>query len=165
MWLSDRRRFLAGLGALALASGCGFRPVYGTGGTGQALRGAIRADDPATRGDFHFVAAFEDLIGRPDNPRLALAYTIARRESGVGSLPGIGATRMQVFATLDFTLTDIATGAERASGQVDGNVAYSTTSTQLATLAAAEDADLRLMRMLAERLVTRLYTEPGLGAA
>ena len=37
-------------------------------------------------------------------------------------------------------------------------------STQLSTLTAAEDAELRLMRMLAEGLITRLYTEPGLAA-
>ncbi len=162
MWLSDRRGFLTGLGALAL-SGCTFRPVYGTGGAGSALRGTIRAADPVTRNDFHFVAAFEELLGRPEAPRHDLAYAIATREVGGGTLRGFGATRIQVFGTVDFTVTD---GPRvLAQGQVEGETAYSTTGTQLAALTAAEDAHLRLMRLLAERLVTRLYTEPALNRA
>ncbi|GAB4262904.1 MAG: LPS assembly lipoprotein LptE [Pararhodobacter sp.] len=165
MSLSDRRKVLSGLAALGLLAGCGFRPVYGNGGTGRALRGAIRADDPVTRADFHFVSSFEDLIGRPDAARFALAYTIEQEEIGGGDLQNFGDTRIQLFGRLRYTVTDLATGAVRAEGEVRGNTAYSTTGTQLATLTAAEDAELRLMRMLAESLVTRLYTEPGLAQA
>lgn len=162
MWLSDRRGVLTGLAALALA-GCGFRPVYGPEGAGRALRGSIRAADPVSRNDFDFVAAFEDLLGRPEGARLALAYTLTTTEVGGGTVQNFGATRVQVFGTLDFTLTE---GAETvAQGQITGDTVYSTTGTQLATLTAAEDARLRLMRLLAEGLVTRLYTEPGLQAA
>lgn len=161
MWLSDRRGFLTGLAALALA-GCGFRPVYGEGGAGRALRHAVRAADPVSPEDFHFVAALEEVLGRPDAPRFDLAYVIALREAGGGTVQGLGATRMQVFGTLDFTLTDAGTGAQVAQGQITGDSAYSSTGTQLATLTAAEDARLRLMRSLAERLVTRLYAVPGL---
>lgn len=164
MWLSDRRKVLTGLGALAVLAGCGLRPVYGPDGAGAALRGAVRADDPVSRADFHFVATLEELLGRPTQPRLALTYAIATRESGGGLLQGFGNTRIQVFGTLDFTLTEIATGARRAAGRIEGNTAYSTTGTQLASQTAAEDAHLRLMRSLAEGLVTRLYAEPGLSA-
>lgn len=162
MWLSDRRGLLTGLAALALA-GCGFRPVYGEGGTGRALRHAVRAADPVSPEDFHFVAALEEVLGRPDSPRYDLAYAIALREVGGGTLQNFGATRFQVFGTLDFTLTDLA-GATVAQGQVTADAAYSSTGTQLATLTASEDARLRLMRSLAERLVTRLYAVPGLSA-
>lgn len=161
MWLSDRRGFLTAAGAFALA-GCGFRPVHGPGGTGRVLRNAVRVDDPVSRADFQFLHAFEDLLGRPSAPRFALAYTIATRSVEGGSVESFGATRIQIFGTLDFTLTEIATGATLAEGQVLGNTVYSTTGTQLSTLTAAEDATLRLMRMLAESLVTRLYTEPGI---
>lgn len=164
MLCSDRRGFLAGLGALGLLVGCGFSPVYGPGGSGRALRGAVRADDPSSRADYQFVAAFEDLLGRPDGARFALAYAIDQRTVESGNIQNIGATRIQLFGTLEFTMTDIATGAEVASGQVANNTTYSTTGTQLATVTAAEDAELRLMRILAEALVTRLYTEPGLAA-
>lgn len=161
MWLSDRRTLL--LGALALA-GCGFRPVYGEGGGGQALRHAVRAADPVSPEDFHFVAAFEEVLGRPDAPRYDLGYAITLREDGAGALQNIGTTRFQVFGTLDYTLTDAASGAQVAQGRVSADAAYSTTGTQLAGLTAAEDARRRLMRSLAERLVTRLYAVPGLSA-
>lgn len=155
---------LAGGGALAL-SGCGFRPVYGSGGPGRALRGAVRLADPVSRADYQFVAAFEESLGRPDAARFDLAYTIAQREVGGGVLQDFGATRVQIFGTVDFTVTEPGTGIERATGRIEANTVYSTTGTQLASLTAAEDAQLRLMRMLADGLVTRLYTEPGLAPA
>ncbi len=165
---SDRRRLLTGFAAglgLAALSGCGFRPVYGQGGAGRVLQGAVRADDPVSRADFQFLHAFEERLGRPTAPRFGLAYAIATREVGGGVVQNFGATRVQVFGTLDFTLTDLASRATLATGQVTGDTVYSTTGTQLATLTASEDAELRLMRLLADSLVTRLYTAPGLPAA
>ena len=161
MWCSDRRSFLAGLAAFAL-TGCRFEPVYGPGGAGRALMGTVRADDPVSRADFQFVAALEERLGRPAAARYRLAYRIDRRRMETGAIRGIGASRIQLLGALDFTLTDAATEAPVAQGRIEAESAYSTTSTQLATLAAAEDAELRLMRMLADGLVTRLMTEPGL---
>ena len=165
MSLFDRRKVLAGLGALALTGACGFRPVYGDGGTGRVLRNAVRADDPVTRGDYQFLHALEETLGRPTAPRFALAYTLTTRAVGRGTVEDFGTTRTQLFGTADFTLTDIASGAVLAQGQVSATSVYSTTGTQLAALTAAEDASLRLMRMLADSLVMRLYTEPGLPTA
>jgi len=164
MWCFDRRTFLAGLGALAV-TGCGFAPVYAPGGTGRALMGTVRADDPVSRADYQFVAALEERLGRPTAARYALAYRIAQARVETGAIRGIGASRIQLRGALDFTLTETATGTEVAQGRIEADSAYSTTSTQLATLAAAEDAELRLMRMLADGLVTRLMTEPGLRGA
>ncbi|MCA2013253.1 twin-arginine translocation signal domain-containing protein [Pararhodobacter sp. CCB-MM2] len=166
MWWSDtkqlnRRGFLA-LSAVAGLSACGFAPVYGEGGRGRVLRNAVRLDDPVTRADYQFLHAVEDLLGRPTNPRFALTYTIDTREVAGGSVENVGDTRMQIFGTLDFTMTDSVSGLSVAQGQLTGNTAYSTTGTQLSSLTAQEDAGLRLMRMLAESLVTRLYTEPGI---
>lgn len=169
MWWSEtkglnRRGFLMAGGLFALA-GCGFRPVYGEGGTGRVLQNAVRVDDPVSRADFQFLHAVEERLGRPTAPRFALAYRIETREDGGGTVRNFGDTRIQLFGTLRFTLTEIATGATLAEGQVEGNTVYSTTGTQFASFTAAEDAELRLMRMLAESLVTRLYTEPGIPTA
>lgn len=156
MWFSDRRTFLAGLASTAGLANCRFAPVYGPGGTGRALTGAVRADDPSSRNDYAFVAALEERLGRPDAPRFSLSYRISLRSVGGG------ASRVQILGTLDFVLTEIATGTERASGRIEGNAGYSTTSTQLAEQIAAEDAELRLMRMLVDGLVSRLMTVPDL---
>lgn len=158
MWLSDRRTFLVALAGLAGLAGCRFTPVYAPGGTGRALQGAVRADDPTQRHEYQFVAALEERLGRPEAPRFALSYRIGQRRIG-GE-----ASRVQVLGTLQYVLTDMATGAELAAGRIDSDAGYSTTATQLAEQAAAEDAELRLMRMLADSLVLRLVTLPELSA-
>jgi LPS-assembly lipoprotein len=154
MWLSDRRGFLSGLGAL-VAAGCTFQPAYGPGSTGASLRGALRADDPATRADRDFLIALETQLGRPVAPRYALSYDITVRDRGIEF-------RELRAGRVEYVLTDIATGAVRAQGHVTAEAAYSTTSTPLASLTATEDAETRLMRMLADRLVARLLATPGI---
>jgi len=158
MWLSDRRAFLLGLAGLAGMAGCGFTPVYAPGGAGRVLQGAVRADDPTQRHEYQFVSALEERLGRPTAPRFALSYRIGRRQVGGD------ASRVQMLGTLEYVLTDMATGAEVAAGRVDGDAGYSTTATQLAEQAAMEDAELRLMRMLADGLMLRLITLPDLSA-
>jgi LPS-assembly lipoprotein len=162
MWWSDRRGFLAALGGAGLIAGCGFAPVHAPGGAGGRLARAVRAADPATRADFQFVAALEERLGRPDAAMWDLHYQIAVNRVDGGVLEGLGATRIQLEGQLDFTLSAMADGNPVASGRLSAMTSYSATDTQFATLAAAEDAQARLMRLLADRLVTRLYTEPGL---
>jgi LPS-assembly lipoprotein len=153
----DRRALLMALGALA---GCGFAPVHAPGGTGRALRGTVRAADPVTRADFQFVAALEDLLGRPEGARFDLVYRLSVQRIEAGRIQGLGATRIILAGHADYTLAEA--GLERARGRVAAEAAYSTTATQLATQTAAEDAELRLMRMLADGLVSRLLADPAL---
>lgn len=158
MWWSDRRTLLAALGAVVASgalAGCGFRPAYAPGGTGQAVQGRIRAADPVTRADFQFVAALEDRLGRPTAPRFDLGYslTVTRLE---------GTTRTVLTGSADYDLTE--GDRPRARGRVTAETAFSTTATQLAAQTAEEDAELRLMRMLAEAVVLRLLADPQLAA-
>ena len=154
LW-SDRRSLLAGLGALAL-TGCGFRPAYAPGGTGRALQGRVRAADPVTRGDYQFVMALEERLGRPEAVRFDLAYVITVERI-------TGTTRVLLTGRADYTLTEA--GAERARGRVTAETAYSITATQLAVQTAEDDAEMRLMRMLADSVVLRLLADPALSAA
>lgn len=156
MWSSERRRLIAALAALPLVAACGFRPAHAPGGPGAALRGQVRADDPVSARDFAFVAALEDRLGRPQTVRYALAYDIAVRERGGAQVRDVGDTRFQVFGQVTFTLTDTATGADLATGTVQNFTAYSATSTQMATRIAQQDAERRLMVILADQVVTRL---------
>lgn len=166
MWWSDRRAFLAGLGALALA-GCGFRPAYAPGGTGTALQGRVQARDPSTRADFQFLAAFEERLGRPERPFFLLQYDITVTRIEGGRVQGIGATRMILSGRLDYRL-DAPAGpgaiSSRAEGQVGAETAFSVTATQFAAQTAEEDAEARLMRMLADALADRLLADPRLTA-
>jgi LPS-assembly lipoprotein len=153
MWLSDRRAFI--LGALAL-SGCGFTPAYAPGGAGAALRGQVRADDPTDSLGFAFVGALEERLGRPQTARYALAYSITTSERGAASIVGVGETRIALLGTIDYALTDTATGETITSASLRNVTNYSTTENQLATQRAREDAQERLMRILANQVATRL---------
>lgn len=157
MWSCNRRAVL--LGALALGA-CGFRPVHGPGGTGAALTGQVRAADPTTRAEQLFIQALEDRLGRPAQARFDLAYRLSVRRIEGGRIQGLGATRIVLEGALDYTLAEA--GLDRATGRVTAEAAYSTTSTQLAALTAEEDAQARLMRMLADALALRLLADPAL---
>lgn len=141
--------------ALPLAA-CGFTPAYAPGGAGQALRGQVRASDPVTSQDFDFVAAFEQRLGRPAAPGMELAYQITTSERGAAQLSGLGSTRITLFGEITYSLTDIASGETLTSGRLRNFTNYSTTDTQLATRRAQEDAEKRLMRILADQVAARL---------
>lgn len=158
MSFSDRRRFIAGLAGLVALAGCRFTPAHAPGGAGQALAGMVRADDPVSRADFHFVAALEERLGRAATPRFALSYDLTIRPVRIGT------ARMQLQGRLDYVLSNAATGDERTAGHVEAMTGYSRTTNQMAEVVAAEDAELRLARMLAEALVTRLLILPDLAA-
>lgn len=155
MSLSDRRRVILALAALPLAA-CGFTPAYAPGGAGAALRGQVRADDPSSSLDFDFIAAFEERLGRPQTPRYQLSYSIQTMERGSGQIVGLGDTRIALIGTVDYSLTDLASGQVIARDSLRSFTNYSTTSTQLATLRAREDAERRLTRILADQVATRL---------
>lgn len=158
----DRRAALAGLIALGALGACGFRPVHAPGGTGAALRGQVRATDPASRADYQFVAALEDLLGRPAPGRFDLGYRLAVTRLEAGRIQGLGATRILLQGALDYTLSEA--GLERARGRVTAEAAFSTTATQLSAQTAEDDAEARLARMLAEAVVARLLADPALAA-
>ncbi len=153
MLSSDRRVLLLGL--LALPA-CGFTPAYAPGGPGQALRGHVRARDPSSSPEFDFVAAFEERLGRPSAPRFTLDYDIDLSERGAARVAGLGETRITRFGTIRYSLTDEATGETVTEGSLRNFTNYSTTDTQLATRRAEEDADQRLMRLLADQVAARL---------
>ena len=153
LW-SRRRALVAGLAVLPLAA-C-LRPVHAPGGPGAALRGQVRADDPQTPQEFAFVGALEDRLGRAQAARFQLSYDLRLRERGGARVRDLGDTRFQIFGTLDYILSDSATGDEVQSGTLQNVTAYSATANQLATRMAQEDAERRLMRILANALATRL---------
>ncbi|SIO48221.1 LPS-assembly lipoprotein [Rhodovulum sp. ES.010] len=152
---SDRRTFLFGLSALALA-GCGFRPAYGPGGAAEGLRDSIAVDPPDTRNGFALVERLEARLGRAEAPRYRLSYRTSIDREGLGVSAVQETTRYNLVGGLDFQLRDLGSGEIVQSGRVAAFTAYSATGSTVATLAAERDAERRLMVMLADRLVTRL---------
>ena len=154
----DRRSLI--LAPLALAA-CGFTPAYAPGGAATRLTGTVRAADPADRNAFDFVERIEERLGRPQRHLYDLTYTIATETVGVGVATDNQITRYNLKGAIDFALVDAATGATVASGRVQSFTAFAATGSTVAGLAAEEDAGLRLMRLLADQIVTRLIASSG----
>jgi LPS-assembly lipoprotein len=163
MSLSDRRTFLT-IMAAGLAAGCGFAPVYGPGGTGTALRGRVDVAGPDTRQDFVLVARFEERLGRATTPIYRLDYATSVTSTGVGITGADDVTRANLAGSLDYILSDRATGATVLSGQVSTFTAYSTTGSPVATRAARRDAEDRLMVALADQTVSQLLVRAPSGS-
>lgn len=155
-----RRGVLAALGAVLLA-GCGYAPALAPGRPAAALVGRVRADDPADRRAYAFVARIEERLGRPAAGAWRLGYTIETAPQGVGITPEGTTTRIRIGGAVTFALT--AEGAEGPllAGREASFAAYSTTATAVATLIAEEAAEARLTRLLADRVVARLIAWQG----
>lgn len=151
----NRRNLL--LMPLALAA-CGFTPAFGPGGPAKGLTGTIRVADPADKNGFDLVARLEERLGRPQAVRYDLAYTIKTDAVGVGITPDNAITRYNLTGTIDWSLTDRTSGARVTGGTVASFTSWSATGSTVAGLAAEEDAALRLMRLLADQIVTRLIS-------
>ena len=148
-----RRTALAGLMALA---GCGFTPAYAPGGAGDRLRGAVHLPDPTDIDSYALNAHLTARLGPATAPRYDLAYTLRVAVVEQGITPEQITTRFSLNGTLDFRLTDRASGAVLSQGAVSAFTSYSATGSTIATTTAEADARARLMRMLGDQLVTRL---------
>ncbi|HLQ18268.1 MAG TPA: LPS assembly lipoprotein LptE [Tabrizicola sp.] len=151
--LVTRRAVLA---APLFVAACGFSPAYGPGGSAGKLTESVWVQDPDTKNAFDLVERLEERLGRPENVRYDLAYTITTESVGVGITSDNKITRYNLKGVVDYFLTDRATGTRVTGGRVQSFTAYSATGSTVAQLAAEEDAALRLMRILADQIVARL---------
>ncbi|MEM7472857.1 MAG: LPS assembly lipoprotein LptE [Pseudomonadota bacterium] len=149
----SRRTALLGLAAL---SACGFEPVYGERGTASNLRGAVKLDDPATRNMFLLNEQLERRLGRAPDPRYGLTVRLEIAEEGLAISGTNDIERYNVLGKADFVLREIATNKPVLSDTVSTFTAYSASEQPVATLAAARDAQLRLMTALADKIVSKM---------
>lgn len=145
---------------LALGA-CGFSPVYAPGGPASGLQGAVRAADPVDKNGFDLVERLEERLGRPTNPLYDLTYAIKVDPVGVGITPENAITRFHLTGSVEWSVISRETGTRMTGGKVESFTSYSATSSTVAGLAAEEDAAFRLMRILADQIVTRLLASSG----
>lgn len=149
--MSFRRIFVFWATSAFLAA-CGFSPAYAPEGSGQEIRESITVRPASSRVEFDFASRMEARIGRSAAPTYELNYYLT--SLGVGS--DAGSTRLVYKGMVTWTLTDIATQARVAGGQIRGAVARSTTASSVASYAAEVDAERRIATMLADKLVLHL---------
>lgn len=153
MLFFDRRAILLSL--LGLGA-CGYEPVYGPGGSAEALRGQIDVDDPIDPEGFALVRQLERRLGLPQAPVYRLSASIALEEDELGILQDQTITRYNVVGEAAYTLTEISTGIAVTSGVASSFTSYSATGTTVATLSAQRDARERLMVILADQITAEL---------
>lgn len=155
MWSSDRRSLLTALVALPIA-GCGFTPVYGPGGPGDALRGRVAYRAPDTPEGFRLRAQLEDRLGRVERGDYLLTVMLDIDESALAISSSQNVNRYNVVGRADWVLTEPGVDRPVASGSVDTFTAYSAAGTTVATRQAREAARDRLAVALADLIVTDL---------
>ena len=154
MSLLNRRSLL--LAPLALVA-CGFQPVYGPGGTGNALQNRVAVDPPGSHDSYLLVRGLESRLGRAADPQYALSMVINTsiaqlaidREGDTGRFNRVG--------VVDYSLRDLSNGQIVTSGRVENFVGYSATGTTVETLAGEQDSQERLMTIMTDQIVSRLY--------
>jgi LPS-assembly lipoprotein len=150
---SERRTVVLSL--LALGA-CGFTPVYGPGGAAEGLRGSIAIDEPSDREGFVLVRALTERLGPATTPRYRLSASIRTRQERIAVTSEGVTNRYQLRGAVDYAVHDIATGNRLTAGRVETFTSYSATRTTVATRAAQNDAEERLMRVLADSIVAEL---------
>ncbi|WP_439599457.1 LPS assembly lipoprotein LptE [Falsiroseomonas sp.] len=167
-----RRGLLGGLGLLALGGslgGCGFRPLYGSAGPGEA---DVRAELSGIRvtviqerfGQLLRRALYQRMgqdISGPAEARYELRLSPSLQAEGIGIQRDGTATRVRYIGTANWLLArpgpppeTLASGVERATE------AYNIPPNQyFASDSSREAAEARLADLLAELVVTRIAVD------
>ena len=155
-WRNGLSRRLALLGAAAALAACAMTPAYGPGGAGTALTGRVQLRDPGDVDTFALNRRLSERLGPEQSAAYALNYRLTTASVAQGITPDEVTTRYSLNGTVDFALTEIATGRVITQDRVSSFTSYSAIGTTIATLTAERDAHDRLMVMLADQVVTRL---------
>jgi LPS-assembly lipoprotein len=160
MWLSERRSFLTLLAGLPIAA-CGFTPAYAPGGPAAGLLDRVLVDAPTDKNAFDLVERLEERLGRTSAPAYRISYSINTTVEGQGITTTNAVTRFRISGTIDFALIDDSTDAALSRGTVSSFTSYSASGTPVSTVSSEADANTRLMRLLADQIVTRLIATSG----
>lgn len=154
MLLFNRRWVLAAL--LPLAA-CGFEPVYGTDKPATQMLGQIQIQVVKGRNGFELRDRLIERLGSADTsaPYL-LSYTSTVESEDLTISEDQDVTRYTLQGETKFRVIDIATKTVVYENSVLANTAYSATSGTFPTSIAERDANVRLSRTMADKIVTLL---------
>ncbi|MBM9596269.1 hypothetical protein [Roseitranquillus sediminis] len=150
----SRRTVLAA--AAATLAACGFEPALAPGSAGRGVLDDVAVEPPETRVEYHLVDRLEQRLGQPAAPNYRLDYEVEQETIATGVTADEVTTRRSVVADVAYVLSDTASGTVVRRGRVQNFTGYSATSTTVATQIGAEDAQERLMTLLADRIYYEL---------
>ncbi|MEX0277525.1 MAG: LPS assembly lipoprotein LptE [Ruegeria sp.] len=165
MSLFDRRKLLMLPLATFLVAACGFEPVYAPGGSGSALFGKVAVSAPNDVDSYLLVQNLEQRLGRSAGQ--SDDYSLNVQVSTVTQAAAITTTnetnRLTINGQATYSLTSKATGQVVSSGTATDFVAYSAAGSTVSTLASERAAKERLMIILSDQIINRIYatTDPA----
>lgn len=145
-----------------LVSGCGLQPMYAGGGQGAVAQGMAAIDVPAISGKSGWLMhnALVDRLhaaGSSATPaRYRLDVRLDDRLEGLGLLSNNTVGRERRTLRARYQLIDVASGRVLLDATAGSDAGIDVVSSEYATVAGEETAMENLIRIVADRIVTRL---------
>lgn len=160
MWSSDRRRLLAAVPLALGAAACGFSPLYAPGSPAEGMIGRVDVAPMQGSAGFTLRERLVERLGSPQDAAWRLVVDLELDRTGVALTEENFTTRYNIVGTAAFALRPAGGGPALIDDSVRAITGYAAPDTEtavvFATRAAERDAELRLARTLADRIVQRL---------
>lgn len=156
---SDRRSVLQLLAGVPLLAACGFTPAYGPQGIATKLRGRVEYEEPKSGPAFNLVKQFTVHFGRPEAATHRLNYSISTSTQSGGFSSGNAITRYLLNGSVTWSLEDLASQERVAGGTVSSFTSWSAAGSTISGLSAQEDAEDRLMIILADQIADQILAQ------
>jgi LPS-assembly lipoprotein len=150
-----RRRWLL-IGFLLLTA-CGFEPIYGVDKPANKIMGKIDVEVSNGRNAFELRDQLIERLGfLNSDPAYLLKYTSSIKSKNLTISKDNDVTRYTLQGETNFDLVDLASKKIIYSNTVVSNTAYSATAGTYPTTIAERDANVRLARDMANKIITLL---------
>ena len=154
MSLFNRRWLLIGI--LPLMA-CGFEPIYGINKPASLIMGKIDVEVSNGRNAFELRDRIRERLGKLDGtPAYLLKYTSSIESKNLTISKDNDVTRYTLQGETNFDLVDTASKKVIYTNTIASNTAYSATAGTYPTAIAERDANVRLSRDMADKIVTLL---------
>lgn len=157
----SRTATIAALALAALASaGCGFEPLYDDASPASRMAGTVAVDVIDGEPGYVLRERLTQRLGSSDAPSHVLSVNLDFDTAGVALTSENVTTRLNVIGTATFVLRPTDPSGAQLADEVAAITGFSAPDSEatsaFATSAAERDAELRLARTLADRIVARL---------
>jgi len=154
MSLFSRRWLL--IGFLGLAA-CGFEPIYGVDKPANKIIGEIDVEVSTGRNAFELRDRLIERLGALDSdPKYLLKYRSSIKSKNLTISKDNDVTRYTLQGETNFDLVDLTSKKVIYTNTIVSNTAYSATAGTYPTAVAERDANVRLSRDMADKIVTLL---------
>ena len=154
MSLFSRRWLLVGF---LLLTSCGFEPIYGVDKPANKIMGKIDVEASNGRNAFELRDRLIERLGVLESaPNYLLKYTSSIKSKNLTISKDNDVTRYTLQGETNFDLVELASKKVIYTNTIVSNTAYSATAGTYPTAIAERDANVRLSRDMADKIVTLL---------